>query len=156
MVRRNFKVVGISDDAVTVSGGKQWDGSEPLYRINKDDQSDVSLAQIGDIVSAVGTSDPRVLTEGCLESGKNAAFTRPAPLPPPKPVTWNPNDSGDAVQSRPDGSPFSAGDIDRMLREQDEKIAALVADVKFLKCFSREHCGHCQAILSAKGAFDSK
>jgi hypothetical protein len=154
MVRRNFKVVSISEDAVTVTGGRQWDDSEPLYKISKDDQSDVSLAQVGDIVSAVATTNPGILTEGCLEFGKNAAQTRPAPPSPPKAVMWNPNDSGDAVQCRPNGSPFSAGDIDRMLREQDEKIAALVADVKFLKCFSREHCGHCQAILSATGAFD--
>jgi hypothetical protein len=154
MVRRNFKVVSISEDAVTVTGGRQWDDTEPLYRINKDDQSDVSLAQIGDIVSAVGTSDPRVLTEGCLESGKNAAFTRPAPLLPPKPVTWNPNDVSDMPFMSPEGFPLDMKDVDRLLREQDKKIAALVADVKFLKCFSREHCGHCQAILSATGAFD--
>jgi hypothetical protein len=155
-MRKKYKVVEIKDDHVVVTGGKQWDDSEPLYRINKDDQSDVSLAQIGDIVSAVGMSDPRVLTEGCLESGKNVAYTRPAPLPPPKPVTWNPNDTGDSEFLSPEGFPLDIKDVDRLLRDQKRLIESLTARVRKLEVFSPVHCNVCRSHIASSGAFDQR
>jgi hypothetical protein len=151
MARRKFRVLEVRDNFVIVTDESVWQDRLTTFRCSR---FEIEGAKVNDTITADTTLDSTLLENGFLETGSNAIYLRPVEFAPEAKNVFDPNDTGDAVQCRPDGSPFSAGDVDRMLREQDKKIASLVARLTTLECFSKTHCGHCQAILSAKGAFN--
>lgn len=141
-MRRKFRVVSIESNTVTVTSGKQWDDSEPLYHCDK---NDLLLAEVGDIISAELTPVAGILADAVLEEGVNAARVRPQPPPPPKVDTWNPNDVADVPFASADGFPLSMTDVDRLFREQAKLIVDLTNRIRKLEAFAPKHCARCKS-----------
>jgi hypothetical protein len=158
MARRLYRVLEVLNQFMVVTDESQFEGSLCTFRCSKaglvDEITNVEGVKVGDKISADTTLDSTVVVNPFLERGDNAVYLRPVKFEPEVKDVFNPNDTGDAPFLYPNGASLSALDIDQMLREQKKLIEALTARVTTLECFSKTHCGHCQAILSSKGAFD--
>jgi hypothetical protein len=150
VARIKYKVLNVGQHSVTMTDNTKWEGELCTVECSK---FGIEGVRVGDMVSATTqTQNPMVVVDPFLETGAKAAEQRPTPFVAPVVTRFEPN-AADQPFRTPEGYPLSPDDIDQMIREQQKQIAALVADVKFLKCFTREHCGHCQAIIASESAF---
>jgi hypothetical protein len=148
--RMKYKVVSVEPHSLNLTDGTSWQGELNIVRCTR---HGVEGAVAGDFVSAsINHQNPTIVDDPFLETGAAAAALRPAVFVAPQVTPWEPNKTDQTFRS-PEGFPLSPDDIDKMLRDQQKQIAALVADVKFLKMFTRTHCVHCQSIIASESAF---
>jgi len=151
MARRNYKVVNVEKHSADLTDGTSWQGAPILVRCTL---HGIELARVGDTVSADDVpTNPTIVCNPYLESGPQAAASRPAPYVASRTVPFDPTAGVDDTPFlAPDGSPLTAAEIDRMLRENAKLVRDLTARVALLEVFSKTHCDHCKAIL-ASGSF---